>query len=159
VSLADATLVEHDKMLRQGLTAWLILAIAILATIWIWPTTNITRRLLGMLADVGAITFGLFLAGESGAVFVGAYLFIIFGEGFRYGRAYLFACQFLSLTGFMLVVVGVPWWQGEMAVAEGWIVSMIVLPFYVATLAERMNVARVKAEAALRECVQRERRV
>lgn len=159
VSGPGAPLAEHDQVLLAGLAGWLTLAVGIFAVIWTWPAANGPRRLLSMVVDVGAITFGLFLAGESGAVFVGAYLFIIFGKGFRYGRAYLFACQILSLIGFMVVVASVRWWQGEMAVAEGWIVSMIVLPCYIATLAERMNAARVKAEEALKECVDRERRV
>jgi two-component system, sensor histidine kinase RpfC len=160
ISGSGAALAEHDKILLTGLAGWLILAIGIFAVIWTWPAANGPLRLLGMVVDVGAITYWLFLAGESGAVFVGAYLFIIFGKGFRYGRAYLFACQILSLVGFMgVVVAGAPWWQDEMAVAAGWIVSMIVLPFYIATLAERMNAARVKAEEALKECVDRERRV
>jgi hypothetical protein len=34
---------------------------------------------------------------------------------------------------------------------------MIVLPFYVGALAERINAARVKAEEALKECLERER--
>jgi hypothetical protein len=35
---------------------------------------------------------------------------------------------------------------------------LIVLPFYVGVLAERIDSARVKAEEALKECVERERR-
>jgi two-component system sensor histidine kinase RpfC len=110
-----------------------------------------------MLADAGTITFGLFFADESGVVFVWAYLFIIFGNGFRYGRAYLLICQALCLTGFLLVAVMVPWWQHERGVVLGWMLSMIVLPVYVSALGMRINAARMKAEEALRECIERER--
>jgi two-component system, sensor histidine kinase RpfC len=147
---------EHDTILLTGLAGWLILAIGIFAAIWISPAANAPRRVLGILADAGAVTFGLFLAGESGAMLVGLYLFITFGNGFRYGRSYLFLCQFLCLTGFVLVELMVPWWRHHQVVAMGWMISMIVLPFYVGSLAERANAARVKAEEALKEYVERE---
>ena len=95
--------------------------------------------------------------GDSGAVFVGAYLSVIFSHGFRFGRVYLYVCQCLCLTGFVLVVSMVPWWGHEPAVMAGWLVSMIVLPFYVGALAERINAQRVSAEEALKECIERER--
>lgn len=149
--------VEHDTILLTGLAGWLSLAIGIFAAIWIWPAANVPRRVLGILADAGTITFGLLLAGESGASFVGVYLFIIFGNGFRYGRAYLSICQILCLMGFMLVAIMVPWWQHEWGVVLGWMFAMIVLPFYVSVFVVRINAARVKAEEALKECIERER--
>jgi two-component system sensor histidine kinase RpfC len=149
---------EDQKILVAGLAGWLVLAMGIFAAVWTWPAANGPRRFLGMLADVGAITFGLFLAGSLGAFLVSLYLLIIFGNGFRYGRAYLHVCQFLCLTGLVLVVSMVPWWQYEREVAAGWMISIVVLPLYVAVLAGRIDAARVKAEEALKECVERERR-
>ena len=140
------------------LAGCLILAIGIFASIWIWPSVNLAGRMLGILVDVGAITFGLFVMGEEGVVLVGTYLFIIFGNGFRYGRLYLHVSQLLSFIGFVLVVSMVPWWRHELLVAFALMIWMIVLPFYVGTLAERINVARAKAEEALKACVERERR-
>jgi len=43
----------------------------------------------------------MFLAGEAGVAMIGVYLFITLGNGFRYGRAYLFACQALCLFGYI----------------------------------------------------------
>jgi len=150
---------EEEKILVGGLSGWLVLALGIFAVVWISPATNRARCVLGMLADVGAITFGLLLADDGGAVFVGIYLFLIFGNGFRFGRAYLHICQFLCLAGFGLVVSMVPWWQHEWNVAMGWMCSMMVLPFYVGLLFDRINAARAKSEEALKECVERGRRV
>lgn len=158
VSRRAPPVVERDRVLLTGLAGWLILAIGIFAAIRIWPAANVPRRVLGTVADAGVITFGLFLAGESGVLFVGAYLFIIFGNGFRYGRAYLYLCQLLCLMGFMLVALKVPWWRHEPGVALGWMVSMLVLPFYVSAFVAHLNAARVRAEEALKDCVERERR-
>src|SRR3982074_2726293 len=61
---------EHDRILLTGLGSWLILAVGIRVAIYLWPGSNVPRRVLGMLADVAGTTFALFLAGESGATFV-----------------------------------------------------------------------------------------
>src|SRR6476620_8055986 len=113
--------------------------------------------MLGILADVGALTFGLFVMGEGGVVLVGVYFFIIFGSGFKYGRLYLYVSQLLCLIGFVLVVSMVSWWQHELLVAVALIIWMMILPAYVDALAERVNVARMKAEEALKECIERQR--
>jgi two-component system sensor histidine kinase RpfC len=85
-----AGLVGDDKLLLLGLAGFFMLATGIFVAIWIWPAVNVPRRALGILADAAAISFALFLAGESGVGLVSFYLLIIFGNGFRYGRRYLF---------------------------------------------------------------------
>ena len=79
-----------DPPVMLGLDAYLALATLLLAAILIWPVPNVPRRMVGMVADVGVITWALFLSGEIGVSWFGIYLFITFGNGFRYGRAYLF---------------------------------------------------------------------
>jgi len=116
----------------------------------------VTRRVLGMLADAGAITFGLFFMGSAGTVLVGAYLFIIFGNGFRYGRVYLHVSQFFCVVGFAFAAWNIEWWQSSLpGVVSGWMISLIILPVYVGTLAQHMYAARLKAEQALKDCLGR----
>jgi two-component system sensor histidine kinase RpfC len=102
-----------ELLLLQGLAAALVLALALFLAICIWPAPNVFRHVIGMVADAGAATFCMFLAGESGVAMVGVYLFIIFGNGFRYGRAYLVACQALCLVGYSAVLLFAPYWQGH----------------------------------------------
>ena len=52
----------------------------------------VRRRFLGMVVDNAVTTYCLIRLGEGGAVIIGVYLFITFGNGFRYGRIYLHAC-------------------------------------------------------------------
>jgi two-component system, sensor histidine kinase RpfC len=107
-----------ELLLLQGLAAAMVLAVMLFLAICIWPAPNVPRRVIGMLVDGGAATFCMFLAGESGVSMVGVYLFITFGNGFRYGRAYLFACQALCLVGFDAVLLFAPYWQGHRV--TGW---------------------------------------
>jgi two-component system sensor histidine kinase RpfC len=150
VSASSAPIGDSDSILLIGLVGFFILAIGIYVAICIWPSTNIPRRVLGMLADAGGTTFALFLAGGSGVGLIGVFLFITFGNGFRYGRGYLFLCQTLCLIGFVLVLLTARWWRDEPYIGWGLMISMIVLPLYVSTLLKRITEARAKAEEANR---------
>ena len=135
-------LAENDQILLLGLLGFCVLAIGIFVAIWIWPAPNVPRRVLGMVADAGAVTFALFLAGESGVGLVGIYLFSIFGNGFRFGRKSLFVCQALCLLGFVPVILLAPWWREHPYIGSGLLCSILVLPLYVSTLLMRIWEAR-----------------
>jgi two-component system sensor histidine kinase RpfC len=137
-----------DWTIIAGLSAFFVLAVAIFVAICIWPTKNIPRRLVGMLADNGGATWYMCLAGDYGFSMTGVFLFVTFGNGFRYGRQYLFASQLLSLAGFAGVIWLVPYWAGHRAAGIGLLIALIVLPLYVSTLLKRIQEARSKAEEA-----------
>jgi two-component system sensor histidine kinase RpfC len=113
-----------------------------------FPAVNVVRRAIGMVNDAGAATAVMFLAGEAGASMIGVYLFITFGNGFRYGRVYLFACQALCLLGYAAVLGLDDHWQHHQTVGWSLMVALVVLPLYVSTLLERIEQARAKAEEA-----------
>lgn len=139
-----------EPLLVIGLAADLVLAVLLFVAICVWPAPSIPRRASGMLADAGAATFVMFLAGESGVSMIGVYLFITFGNGFRYGRAYLFACQALCLVGFSAVLLYAPYWGGHRVAGWSLMIALVVLPLYVSTLLKRIQEARAKAEEANR---------
>ena len=91
---------ETDRVLAIGLAAFWLIAIGIVAAIFVRPTKSVARRIVAMLADVGVATFYVWLAGENGAFMIAAYLFLIFGYGFRFGPRYLYGCQAMSIVGF-----------------------------------------------------------
>ncbi len=92
----------------------------------------------------------MYLAGEAGVSMLGVYLFITFGNGFRYGRSYLFACQLLCLIGFTVVLLTAPYWAKHQVAGWGLMIALVVLPLYVSTLLKRIQEARNKAEEANR---------
>jgi two-component system sensor histidine kinase RpfC len=139
-----------EPLLVFGLAADLVLAVALFVAICVWPAPSIPRRATGMLADAGAATFVMFLAGESGISMIGVYLFITFGNGFRYGRAYLFACQTLCLIGFSAVLLYAPYWENHRVTGWSLMIALVVLPLYVSTLLKRIQEARARAEEANR---------
>ena len=54
--------------------------------------------------SIGTTTYLMWTNGEVGAPLYGIYLWVTFGNGFRYGARSLYASQVLSLIGFGSVV-------------------------------------------------------
>jgi len=145
-------------LLLMVLQADLAVALAVFVCICIWPAANVPRRVIGMLADVGTATAVMFLTTEIGYLMIGVYLFLIFGNGFRYGIAYLFACGLLCIAGFTAVLNYAPFWQPHLTAGICLMVALITLPLYVSHLLKAILRERVRAEEALRDCLERERR-
>ena len=141
---------HRELLLLQGLGVALALALALFLAICMFPAPNRLRRAIGMLADAGAATFCMFFAGESGVSMIGVYLFITFGNGFRFGIKSLFACQFLCLAGYAAVLLWAPYWQGHQVAGWNLMIALVILPIYVSTLLKRIEVARARAEEANR---------
>ncbi len=142
---------------------WLLagfFAFAVALILWILarPQDAPPRRVLGIIADMGVITYSLLLAGESGAAAGGgAYLFVVFGNGFRYGRLYLYMSQMAALLGFGFVLFASDFWSRYFFFGSGWLIALIFLPIWVGTLAQGLKAAWLRAEQELKECQERER--
>ena len=108
------------------------------------------RRVFGIVVDNAANSAFLLIAGESGAFAFGIYLFVTFGNGFRYGRVYLHVSHALSIIGFLGVLYLSPFWSAHIPVGIGFLVALVVLPFYVGALAERIKKERKRADEANR---------
>ena len=106
------------------------------------------RRAIGMLADNGATTYCLIRMDEGGAFVLGVYLFVAFGNGFRFGRGWLHASQALSILGFAAVLWLSPFWSQHVTVGMGFMVALLVLPFYVGVLSQRITEAKRRADEA-----------
>src|SRR6476659_6485321 len=91
----------QDWTIILGLSGFFAVAIALFISICLWPAKNVPRRLIGMIADNSGATWYMCLAGEYGFSMLGVLLFVTFGNGFRYGRRYLFLSQGLALIGFV----------------------------------------------------------
>jgi two-component system sensor histidine kinase RpfC len=142
---------RHTQLiLLSTLAVDLVFAFATFLAICIWPASNVPRRIAGMFADAGTATIVVMITGEAGVSMVGVYLFITFGNGFRYGRRYLYACHVLCLVGFLTALLFTSYWKLHQVAGWSLFISLVVLPLYVATLLTRIQEARAKAEEANR---------
>jgi two-component system sensor histidine kinase RpfC len=135
----------------QGLvvaSAFLPLSLLIFAAILANPGVSQIRRIGAALLDTGACTFCMAVSGETGAPLYVAYLWATFGNGFRYGRPYLYNSLVWSVLGFGLVLVVNDYWVANRTLGVGLLVGMIVLGLYVSKLVTRVFDSLHRAEAA-----------
>ncbi len=110
---------------------------------------SVRRRFLGMIVDNAVTTSHcLIRLGEGSAVIIGVYLFITFGNGLRYGRLYLYACQTMALVGFGLVLAESTYWSHSIYVGSGFFIALIILPVYVGKLSQKFKEAKKQADEA-----------
>ena len=144
----DGQLAGTDKEFAIAGAGFVLLAVAILAHSILSTAKSVPRRFLGMLADNAATTYCLIQMDEGGAFVLGVYLFVTFGNGFRFGRLYLHVCQLMAIVGFGLVLLLSPFWSKHLMVGMGFMTAIMVLPFYVGVLSQRITEAKHRADQA-----------
>ena len=128
--------------------AFLASSVAVLAAVIAWPFRSVLRRALGMAVDIGFTTYALAWTGAAGAPLFVVYLWVTFGNGFRYGNRYMHAAMLASVAGFCVGLAFNTYWQQNVQLAVGVLIGLIVLPLYVSALINRLNDAIRRAEEA-----------
>jgi two-component system sensor histidine kinase RpfC len=106
----------------------------------------VIRRLAGAWLDIGAASTFMALTSDIGVMLVVVYLWVIFGNGFRYGKKYLYHAQALSVAGFITATNLSPYWQTHQTIGYSLILMLVVLPPYVAQLITRLHEETRKVE-------------
>lgn len=128
---------------------YLVFSILLFISIIIRPEkVSPARRIVGMVGDIGITAVAMFLTGKDASPYFIIFMWVTFGNGFRYGRTYLFASMVLSVFAFGLVASQSGYWKEYKALAAGLIVGLIVLPVYVSTLLKKLKEAIQNAEEA-----------
>jgi len=127
---------------------FMVLAAGIFASIVASPGASPVRRVLGAVVDSAATSYFMVRTGVNGLPLFLVYLWIIVGNGFRYGRTYLLNTLALSGVGFGVVLYASPFWQAHLGVGGSLLLAMVALSMYVLTLVKRLNDAIHRAEAA-----------
>jgi two-component system sensor histidine kinase RpfC len=112
------------------------------------PRISVMRRILGMVADLTAATYILYFLESAGTPVYGMYLWISFGNGFRYGPRYLYLSGAMSVAGFTFVLSTSEYWSDHRTLGIGLLIALIVLPLYVASLARQLHAALARAKEA-----------
>jgi two-component system, sensor histidine kinase RpfC len=137
----------EQKVLIATVLYFLASILILVRIVWAGDVSPL-RRYAGMVVDNVGITYFMAMMGEAGTLMFGLYLFIIFGNGFRYGRTYLHVCQAMALAGFGSVLFLDTHWSNSIMVGVACLLAIVVLPFYVRVLAERVTDAKKRADDA-----------
>ncbi|MDB5375852.1 MAG: multi-sensor hybrid histidine kinase [Rubritepida sp.] len=126
---------------------WLF-AIAIFAHILAFPAVNNLRRVVTLTLDVALLSYEMHVGGEKTSVLAALYLWAILGNGFRFGVTWLYVGQALGMLGFAGVVIFTPFWRDQPHLSAGFMLGLIAIPAYAATLIRKLSAAKAQAEAA-----------
>jgi two-component system sensor histidine kinase RpfC len=127
---------------------YLVVSLIYLVLIIGWPQPSPARRVIAMISDMGMTSLFLHFGDESAAPFYPIYLWVSFGNGFRYGVPYLAASVAFAFVGFLGVVLTTPFWRYEWPLSIGLLTAIVVLPGYAANLIRKLTEAKAQAEAA-----------
>jgi len=130
------------------MAGYYLLAAVILTWIVLRPGLNHWRRRAASLLDMGATTLIMVRAGEAATVMYGMYLWVMIGNGFRFGRWYLHYAQVLAIAGFIAVLLLSEYWRLQATLGAGLLLALIAVPWYFSLLLSRLQQARAEAEAA-----------
>lgn len=131
-----------------GFIAYIAFSIMLLLDLLVRPGISPIRLLLAICLDVGTASYQLHIGGGAAAWLFPVYLWIIIGNGFRFGAKFLLIATASSLFGFALTVATTPFWQTNPSLAVGVVVGMIILPLYALALINSLSKARIQAEVA-----------
>ncbi|MDQ6996735.1 MAG: hybrid sensor histidine kinase/response regulator, partial [Mariprofundus sp.] len=131
-------------------TGYLFLSVLLLGWIVASPAINPARRVAGAIGDMTSISIGLFFAGESAAPLLAIYLWVIVGNGFRYGVKYLYISMVLAMTGFLTASSLNPYWSEHIWISLAILFAIILIPPYMASLIRKLHQAVDAAESANR---------
>ncbi len=156
---------EHEQALIRLLTACVLLAylrdgtlvfwasyfgsaLAILLAIVVSPAPSAARRALGLIADVGVLTWIQLSFGERGAPLYLLYIWITLANGFCFGPRALMGALCLCAAGFAVALWQAPFWRQHQEMGVVLLAGLVAVSLYVRKLVTRLFEAIAQAQAA-----------
>lgn len=125
-----------------------VFSVGLFFLITIEPGISPSRRYLGIVGDLSLPAYGVSVVGGASAPLYVIMLWVIFGNGFRYGRRYLFVSAVIGTIGFGVAVSLNEFWRDKHLMGGGLLIGLIVLPVYVSALLKKLTAAGQRAEDA-----------
>ena len=127
---------------------WVGCSLTLLMFLRLAPQLSVLRRSIAIALDVAGTTIMLSAGGETTAFLYVVYLWIIIGNGFRFGGGYIFAASLASITGFSFLIFNESFWRDHLSLSLGLMSGLVILPAYSFALIRQLAKARKQAERA-----------
>lgn len=127
---------------------YLAVSTFILSWIIFQPKPSHSRKLLGIVGDMSITSITLYLSTEVGAILLPVYLWVITGNGFRYGVYYLKVAMIIAVLGFSIVWGYHPYWSQHFWLSLSMLITLAIFPLYMASLLKKLHQSREDAEQA-----------
>jgi len=136
----------HDAL--DVMALYIPLALGVLGHILLYPGVSRARRFFALVMDCGFLSWQLHLGGHVAALFFPIYLWVIFGNGFRFGLSSLAMAIPVATLCFAAVIVTTPFWNQNWPLSAGLLAGLVILPAYAGTLIRKLSLATQAAEEA-----------
>jgi len=123
-------------------------AVAIFAALVINPVPSQVRRVCGSALDMGSLSILMFHTGAEVVPLFLIYLWVILGNGFRFGLSNLYISQMIAIAGFSCVIMWGEFWQEHRSFGVSLLLMLILLPLYAAFLIKKLHAAVDMAKQA-----------
>ena len=97
------------------------------------------RRRSVVFFDIFVVSSALYLGEAWGSLFYFLYLWIVVGNGIRFGRRALLEAMSMGLVGFTIVLQITPFWQSNAQIGYGLLAGVIILPLFYLDLIKRLH--------------------
>lgn len=129
---------------------YIVLGWLVMLHLLLHPAPSVGRRVIALVLDCAGASYELHIGGGATVWQFSGYLWIIFGNGFRFGSRFQVYAMLTATAGFALMVAVTPYWRDQPALMAGGIISLTVVPLYALALIKRLSQARQQAEEASR---------
>jgi two-component system sensor histidine kinase RpfC len=123
-------------------------AVAIFAALVINPVPSQVRRVCGAALDMGSLSILMFHTGAEVVPLFLIYLWVILGNGFRFGLTNLYISQVIAIIGFSIVILWGEFWQDHRSFGVSLLLMLTLLPLYAAFLIKKLQAAIDMAKQA-----------
>ncbi|MCC5797091.1 MAG: response regulator [Methylophaga sp.] len=126
------------------------LALMIAIAILINPRPSPIRRVMGIFLDMVSLSIVMFMAGAEAVYLFVLYLWVILGNGFRYGLRYLYISWLVAVIGFTVAITWGEYWQSfdHRPVGFSLLFLLLLIPLYAAFLINKLHTAIASAKQA-----------
>lgn len=135
-----------DALVTMGVFIGFSIGI-VLHLVW-QPRISNQRRFFALLLDSLFMGWQLHIGGEPVAMIFPIYLWITFGNGFRFGLEWLRIAMIVTAGSFAIVGISTEFWRTQSHLTIGLFLGLLALPLYAGTLFRRLSLARQQAEEA-----------
>ena len=112
------------------------------------PKASPIRRCFGAFADLILLSILMAIAADETVFLFVFYLWVILGNGFRYGINYLYLSFTIGIIGFSSAIILGEYWQTRNAIAISLLIIITLIPLYAIFLINKLYAAIEIAEKA-----------
>ncbi len=117
-----------------GLVAFLWLAL-----IRTFPDQFPARKILTVIGDLSMTTWGIYLVGDIGVIFYPLFLWIIVGNGIRFGQSYFILALVAGQLGFTSLYFFSEYWRTNLTLGISMQIALCILPVFYMSIVKRIH--------------------